>query len=224
MCIVLFYIRLLYSLFVHSAICYGGLQNTRSDKASPVMNRDRQRTSDRQSPHNELRKHHSSHNLKNSRVCLFVWRLQSDTDINAAVSSVRWKQHQRPSLAIAWIPANGLCDIQTVTDGYKTKGSLLFSTEATAHSARDHQTDVLCAVQHILDSCDPPSCPRSPRLLGWHPRQKSHHPHDMVAPRPWRPLGHKSSTYSERAEHLGWLTNWLWQRIWYSLQTESLPS
>lgn len=108
-------------------------------------------------------------------------------------------------------PANGLCDIQTVTDGYKTKGSLLFSTKATAHSAQDHQTDVFCALQHILDSCDPPSCPRSPRLLGWHPRQKSHHPHDMVAPRPWRPPGHKSSTYSEQAEHLGWLTNWLWQ-------------
>lgn len=66
-------------------------------------------------------KHHSSQNLKKQTrrpLC------QRDTHINSAVSSVRWKRHQRPSLAIAWIPANGLCDIQTVTDGYEMKGAL----------------------------------------------------------------------------------------------------
>lgn len=115
------------------------------------------------------------------------------------IASVRWKRHQRPSLAIAWIPANSLCDVQTVTGGHKTRGWLLFGSRATAHSARDHQTDAFCAAQHILDSCDPPSCPHLARHLGWHPRQKSHQSHDMVAPRPRCPLGHKSSTYSERA-------------------------
>lgn len=101
---------------------------------------------------------------------------------SAAVSLVRWKRHQRPSLAIAWIPANSLCDIQTVIGGDGTNGPLLFSTNVTAHSAADHQTDGLCVAQNISDSCDPSSCPRLPCLLGWHPRQKSHHSHDMVAP------------------------------------------
>ncbi len=86
---------------------------------------DEQRILDQQSLYNELGKHHSSHNLKNSYVCLFVWRLQSDRDISSPVSSVRWKRHLRPSLAIAWIPTNCWCDIQTVTDGYKMKGALL---------------------------------------------------------------------------------------------------
>lgn len=97
-------------------------QNTQSDKSLLSLTMDEQKILDQQSPHNELGKHHSSHNLKNRRVCLFVWRFQSDTGINAAVSSVRWIRHQRPPLVIAWIPANGLCDIQTVTDGYEMKG------------------------------------------------------------------------------------------------------
>lgn len=99
-------------------------------------------TFDQQSPHNELGKHHSSRNLINRRVCLFVWRLQGDTD----VGSVRWRRHQRPSLAIAWIPANSLCDVSTDTGGDEMKGSHLFSTDTTAHWAQDHQTNALCAV------------------------------------------------------------------------------
>lgn len=99
-------------------------------------------TFDQQSPHNELGKHHSSQNLINRHVCLFVWRLQGDTD----VGTVRWKRHQRPSLAIPWIPANSSCDIPTDTGGDEMKGSHLFSTTTTAHSAQDHQTNALCAV------------------------------------------------------------------------------
>lgn len=180
--------------------CSKRLRNTQRARGSPAINADRQTTSDLQSPHNELGKHHSSRNLKSGRVSFFVWRFQSD--LSAAVSPVRWKRHQRPSLAIAWIPANSLCDIQTVIGGDETNGPLLFSTNVTAHSAPDHQTDGLCVAQNISDSCDPSSCPRSPCLLGWHPRQKSHHSHDMVAPLARRPLGHKSSTYSGPAPGL----------------------
>lgn len=89
-------------------LCGGtSLQNPRRDGGSPVINGDRQATSELQSPHNELGRHHSSHNLNSGRVSFFVWRLQSD--LSAAVSRVRWKPHQGPSLAIAWIPANRAC-------------------------------------------------------------------------------------------------------------------
>lgn len=169
-------------------------EDTQGENVSAVINFGRTGGYlDQQSAHNELaRKHHSSRNLKRKKQNKKQTRRTSLSARHAHQLRRQlcqiWKRHQRPSLAIAWIPANGLCDIQTVTDGYEMKGSLslslLFFTETTAHSAPDHQTDVLCAVQHILDSCDPPSCPRSPRLLGWHPRQKSHHSHDMVAPRP----------------------------------------
>lgn len=149
--------------------CGKSLQDTRRDGGSAVINGDRQTTFELQSPHNELGKHHSSPNLKSGRVSFIV-------------GLVRWKPHQRPSLAIAWIPANSLCDIQAVIGGDEPNGPLLFSTNVTVHSASDHQTDGLCVAQNISDSCKPSSCPRLPCLLGWHPRQKSHHPHDMVAP------------------------------------------
>lgn len=97
-------------------------EDTQGENVSAVINFGRTGGYlDQQSPHNELGKHHSSQNLKKQTrrpLC------QRDTHINSAVSSVRWKRHQRPSLAIAWIPANGLCDIQTVTDGYEMKGAL----------------------------------------------------------------------------------------------------
>lgn len=161
--------------------CVGkSLQSAQRDGGSPVTAGDRRATLDLQSPHNELGKHHSSHNLKSGRVSFFVFGLQSG--FSAAVSPVRWKRHQRPSLAIAWIPTNSPRDIQTAIGGDGTNGPLLFSNKVTAHSAADHQTDGLCVARNIPDSCEPSSCPRLPCLLGWHPRQKSHHPHDMVAP------------------------------------------
>lgn len=163
-----------------SSVAVKACRTPRRAGGPAVINGDRLTTSDLQSAHNELGKHHSSPNLNSGRVSFFVWRLQSD--LSAAVSRVRWKPHQRPSLAIAWIPANSLCDFQAAVGGDEPNGPLLFSTNVTVLSASDHQTDGLCVAQNISDSCKPSSCPRSPCLLGWHPRQKSHHPHDMVAP------------------------------------------
>lgn len=153
--------------------CSESLQNTRRDGGSAAINADRQTTLDQRSPHNELGKHHSSH----GHVSFFVWRLQSG--FSAAVSLFRWKPHQRLSLDIAWIPANSSCDLQAAIGGDEPNGPLLFSTNVTAP---DHQSDGLCVAWNISDSSNPSSCPRLPCLLGWHPRQKSHHPHDMVAP------------------------------------------
>ena len=160
--------------------CSKSQKNPRRGKGSPVINADRQTTLDPRSPHNELGNHHSSHKRNSRRVSFFVWRLQSD--LSAAVILVRWKPLQRPPLAIAWIPANSVCDIQAPVGGAEANGPLLFPTDVTVHSAPDHQTDGLCVAQNASDSCKPSSCPRLPCLLGWHPRQKSHHSHDMVAP------------------------------------------
>lgn len=149
---------------------------SRRDGGSPLITADRRTTFQ---PHNELGKHHSSQHLKSGRVSFFVWRLQSDS---GAAGPVRWTRHQRPPLAIAWIPANSLCDFQTAIGGDGSNGPLLCCVAVTAHSAPDHQTDGLCVARNISDSSEPSSCSRLPCLLGWHPRQKSHHSHDMVAP------------------------------------------
>lgn len=126
----------------------------------------------------------SRHRLEKWRVCLFVRWPRSDADISFAVTV---KRHQRPAAAsVPRTPANGSCDIQTVAGRHKkAQRRLLSCAEATAHSAPDHQTDVLCVRGNIFwILVTPRSGPRSPRLLGWHRRQRSHQPHDMVAPRP----------------------------------------
>lgn len=126
----------------------------------------------------------SRHRLEKRRVCLFVRWPRSDADISLAVTL---KRHQRPAAAsVPRTPANGSCDIQTVAGRHKkAQRRLLSCTEATAHSAPDDQTDVLCVRGNIFwILVTPRSGPRSPRLLGWHRRQRSHQPHDMVASRP----------------------------------------
>lgn len=145
-------------------------QNTQSDKVSAVINYGW--TEGFRPPHNELGKHQSSQNPKNRRVCLFVWRLHSDMDLNSAVSSVRWKQHQRPSLAIAWIPANNLFDIQTVTDGYKMKASLsCFSPKRMLIQPRPPYWCPLCVATYF-GFLWPTVLPRLALSLGMTPKTK----------------------------------------------------
>lgn len=96
-------------------------------------------------------------------------------------------------------PTNGWCDVQTVTDGYKMKG---FSPKRQLIQPETTKPIPFCAVQHILDSYEPPSCPRSHRPVGWHPRQRSHHSHDMVAPPLPAPWDRKLQHTVEPAQHL----------------------
>lgn len=126
----------------------------------------------------------SRHHLEKWRVCLFVRWPRSDADISSAVTLMR---NQRPAAAsVPRTPANSSCDIQTVAGRHKkAQRRLLSCVEAAVHSAPDHQTDVLCVHRNIFwIPVTPRSGPRSPRLLGWHRRQRSHQPHDKVASRP----------------------------------------
>lgn len=144
------------------------------------------RTSDQQSPRNELGKHHSSRNLKKQLSAALSRRFQSAADVNPDVSSCQ--MHQRPS------PAGHRLDTRKQLVWYSSGSPTVAKTKGLAlvfhQSPRPpNWCPFVCGANIFWIPGDPASRPRTSCLLGWHPRQKSHHSHDMVAPRPLTPPG-----------------------------------